>query len=32
MKRNPELFEPELDMMSTVRLSLTKPQKSPLSK
>jgi len=31
-KRNPELFEPELDMMNTVRLSLTKPQRSPLSK
>merc|ERR1712045_892367 len=31
-KRNPELFEPDLDMMSTVRLSLTKPQSSPLDK
>merc|ERR1719273_2742866 len=32
MKRNPELFEPELDMMNTVRLSLTKPQSSPVGK
>lgn len=32
MKRNPELFDPELDLMHTVRLSLAKPQRSPLGK
>mmetsp|Transcript_114488 Transcript_114488/g.363873 ORF Transcript_114488/g.363873 Transcript_114488/m.363873 type:complete len:92 (-) Transcript_114488:150-425(-) len=31
-KRNPQLFEPELDLMSTVRLSLTQPIRSPLGK
>merc|ERR1712050_99353 len=29
-KRNPELFDADLDTMSTVRLSLAKPQSSPL--
>eukprot|EP00490_Sorites_sp_Unknown_P006905 CAMPEP_0114668682 /NCGR_PEP_ID=MMETSP0191-20121206/36717_1 /TAXON_ID=126664 /ORGANISM="Sorites sp." /LENGTH=93 /DNA_ID=CAMNT_0001922399 /DNA_START=48 /DNA_END=329 /DNA_ORIENTATION=+ len=31
-KRNPELFDADLDNMSTVRLSLTQPKYSPLSK
>merc|ERR1712217_929138 len=30
-KRNPQLFDPELDVMNTVRLSLTTPQSSPVS-
>merc|ERR1712187_953109 len=29
-KRNPQLFDPELDVMNTVRLSLTAPQSSPV--
>merc|ERR1712113_829280 len=28
-KRNPQLFDPELDVMHTVRLSLMQPQSSP---
>ncbi len=31
MKRNPQLFKPELDFMSTVRLSLAQPVRSPMS-
>ena len=31
-KRNPELFDADLDNMNTVRLSLTQPKNSPLSK
>lgn len=30
MKRNPELFDPELDLMHSVRPSLAKPECSPL--
>mmetsp|Transcript_44695 Transcript_44695/g.83863 ORF Transcript_44695/g.83863 Transcript_44695/m.83863 type:complete len:92 (-) Transcript_44695:126-401(-) len=30
-KRNPEVFDADLDNMHTVRLSLTKPQATPLS-
>jgi len=29
-KRNPEVFDADLDTMHTVRLSLTKPQSSPV--
>merc|ERR1712032_243922 len=29
-KRNPEVFDPELDHMNTLRLSLTRPQRSPI--
>lgn len=31
-KRNPELFDADLDNMNTVRLSLMQPKNSPLSK
>merc|ERR1712187_655322 len=30
-KRNPELFDADLDNMNTVRLSLAKPQHSPIT-
>merc|ERR1711988_1260663 len=30
-KRNPQLFDPELDVMSTIRLSLSAPKSSPVA-